>query len=82
VAVFYKPWEDRFAAAALLKGLDRVKLERLLNSEVARSARQMWDEIEKISIRRPVPMLARSFALFLMRMFFEAVDEAVKKCRV
>jgi hypothetical protein len=83
VAVFYKPWEDRFAAGALSGGgLDTAKLERLLNSEVARSTRQMWDEIEKINLRRPVPMLARSFALFWMRMFFEAVDEAVRKCRV
>jgi hypothetical protein len=82
VAVFYKQWEDRFAAAALLEGLDKAKLERLLNSEVARAAREMWVEIEKINIRRPVPMLARSFAMFWMRMFFEAVDETVKKCVV
>ena len=82
VAVFYKPWEDRFAAAALLEGLDKAKLERLLNSEVARAAREMWVEIEKINIRRPVPMLARSFAMFWMRMFFETVDKAVKKCVV
>ena len=83
VPVFYKPWETRVAAAVADRNrLDLAKLERLLNAQVARSAREMWMEIEKINIRRSVPMLARSFALFWMRMFFEAVDEIVRKCVV
>jgi hypothetical protein len=83
VPVFFKPWEDRVRESLANKGtLDLAKLERLLNAEVARSARQRWVEIEKINVRRPVPMLARSFALFWMRMFFEEVDAIIGKCVV
>jgi hypothetical protein len=83
VEVFYKPWEDRMAAlvAGKYSGVDLKKAERLLNSEVAKCAREMWMEVEKITIRRQVPRLAKSFALFWMQRFFESVDAILQSCK-
>ena len=83
VEVFYKPWEDRMAAlvAGKYSGVDLKKAERLLNSEVAKCSREMWMEVEKITIRRQVPRLAKSFALFWMQRFFESVDAILQSCK-
>ena len=81
--VFCKPWEDRMVALVADKysGVDLKKAERLLDSEVAKCAREMWIEVEKITIRREVPLIAKSFALFWMQRFFESVDAIVQSCK-
>ena len=78
VDVFYKPWEGRVAALiANNSKIDLEEAERLLNKEVGQFSSDMWMEIDRINRCRHFPMIARSAAMFWMRMFYEALDAIV-----